>query len=68
SKPAGFKPRFKAGVTKPATEPDMETKEVSEIPEEPTETPIASKPAGFKPRFKARVTKQELKGDEEDSN
>src|SRR5690606_21355290 len=65
SKPAGFKPRFKAGVTK-ATDADA-PKEAATPAAEPaqpaSETPAApapaasSKPAGFKPRFKAGVTK-----------
>lgn len=52
SKPAGFKPRFKAGATKVA-EPEKPNEEAK--PAEP-EAP-SSKPAGFKPRFKAGVTK-----------
>ena len=55
SKPAGFKPRFKAGVTK-ATEQPVESmaseNKAEENPIEPT-----SKPTGFKPRFKVGVTK-----------
>ena len=53
SKPAGFKPRFKAGATKavePEKSPDAESKPVE--PDVPS-----SKPAGFKPRFKAGATK-----------
>lgn len=53
SKPAGFKPRFKAGATK-ATEPEK-PKEEETKPADP-EVP-SSKPAGFKPRFKAGATK-----------
>ncbi len=72
SKPTGFKPRFKAGVTK------IETAEQTQLPDtkdeikldasvkaEPendsieTQEPAASKPTGFKPRFKAGVTKTE---------
>src|SRR5690606_397178 len=53
SKPAGFKPRFKAGATKVA-EPEKPKAEEAK-PTEP-EAP-SSKPAGFKPRFKARATK-----------
>src|SRR5690606_2433776 len=53
SKPAGFKPRFKAGVTK--TTPAAEENSTQEsTPSEITDT---NKPAGFKPRFKAGVTK-----------
>ncbi|WP_343539840.1 hypothetical protein, partial [Sphingobacterium thalpophilum] len=53
SKPAGFKPRFKAGVTKSES-----------VPSEPVlpaddNTAETSKPTGFKPRFKAGVTKTE---------
>ena len=53
NKPAGFKPRFKAGVTK-AAEP---AKEESPTEQPAEDTPVANKPAGFKPRFKAGVTK-----------
>ncbi|MGB3108524.1 hypothetical protein, partial [Sphingobacterium siyangense] len=74
SKPIGFKPRFKAGVTK------METSEQVQLPDtkdeikldnsvkaEPennsteTQEPAASKPTGFKPRFKAGITKIDKK-------
>ncbi len=48
----GFKPRFKAGVTKPA-ETEPEKKEEAPAPENPA--PALS--VGFKPRFKAGVTK-----------
>ncbi|WP_205600328.1 MULTISPECIES: hypothetical protein, partial [Sphingobacterium] len=63
SKPAGFKPRFKAGVTK-GTAPVEKAEEPAPITN--IEPPVAteeeakasgSKPAGFKPRFKAGVTK-----------
>ncbi|GEM62105.1 hypothetical protein SF1_00870 [Sphingobacterium faecium NBRC 15299] len=73
SKPAGFKPRFKAGITKQATaaqdniptEQQVEgqtDKTVASIPTTETApvdlpTQESSKPAGFKPRFKAGVTK-----------
>ena len=53
SKPAGFKPRFKAGATK-AVEPEKPKEEASK--QETVEAP-SNKPAGFKPRFKAGVTK-----------
>jgi len=68
SKPAGFKPRFKAGATKTVsteqTKPEetisVENKKTSAPEEKPateeSTTPV-SKPAGFKPRFKAGVTK-----------
>ncbi|WP_202912326.1 hypothetical protein, partial [Sphingobacterium olei] len=54
-KPTGFKPRFKADVTKPvptelSTNEETESKASEEAPE-------TSKPTGFKPRFKAGVTK-----------
>ncbi|MDF2851879.1 MAG: hypothetical protein K0S31_2564 [Sphingobacterium multivorum] len=74
SKPTGFKPRFKAGVTK------IETAEQTQLPDtkdeikldasvkaEPendsieTQEPAASKPTGFKPRFKAGITKIDKK-------
>ncbi|MFB9844235.1 hypothetical protein [Mucilaginibacter ginsenosidivorans] len=57
----GFKPRFKAGMAKPAepaTEKQVSTQAVE--PEKPTETTEAVTPApslGFKPKFKAGVTK-----------
>jgi hypothetical protein len=72
SKPMGFKPRFKAGVTKTETSeqaplPDtkdkikLDTNVKAEPENNSTETqePAASKPTGFKPRFKAGVTKTE---------
>jgi hypothetical protein len=72
SKPTGFKPRFKAGVTKTETSeqaqlPDTkdEIKLDNSVKAEPenssteTQEPAASKPTGFKPRFKAGVTKTE---------
>ena len=71
--PAGFKPRFKAGVTKPATAVQDTTPvgQQAEAQADPTDvsntaaqetaanfpTEPSSKPAGFKPRFKAGVTK-----------
>jgi len=70
SKPLGFKPRFKAGVTKKAVD---ETEKVTPVPPKTEEKSIAndpevtqeaegknpeSKPLGFKPRFKAGVTKK----------
>ncbi|SEM83467.1 hypothetical protein SAMN05216436_10871 [bacterium A37T11] len=67
SKPVGFKPRFKAGVTatkptdellsKPIPEESNPVQETSD--KETTQSdipPAASKPTGFKPRFKAGVT------------
>ena len=63
SKPAGFKPRFKAGATKPMEEIPavVETKADSSAaansPAEDIPASTASKPAGFKPRFKAGATK-----------
>ncbi|QRY58679.1 hypothetical protein [Sphingobacterium siyangense] len=72
SKPTGFKPRFKAGVTKTenpeqAQLPDTkhEIKLDTNVKAEPesssteTQEPAASKPTGFKPRFKAGVNKTE---------
>ena len=72
SKPTGFKPRFKAGVTKTETSeqaqlPDTkhEIKLDTNVKAEPenssteTQESAASKPTGFKPRFKAGVTKTE---------
>ena len=72
SKPTGFKPRFKAGVTKTETSeqaqlPDTkdEIKLDTNVKAEPenssteTQEPAASKPTGFKPRFKAGITKTE---------
>ena len=73
SKPTGFKPRFKAGVTKTdnaetAKQEKPVESTVNDGPENTTEnkekpaleTP-ASKPTGFKPRFKAGVTKIDKK-------
>jgi hypothetical protein len=54
----GFKPRFKAGMTKPAeSAPDATPKPEAEKPVESTETPAPTPAVGFKPRFKAGVTK-----------
>jgi len=66
--PTGFKSRFKAGVTKPATpqepakDPESQTPAQPEpsdpaaAPQEiPEQTP--AKPIGFKPRFKPGITK-----------
>src|SRR5690606_9163004 len=72
SKPAGFKPRFKAGVTKTA-EPQT-PKEETKLQD--AESNPANKPTGFKPRFKAGVTKtaepqtpkEETKPQEAESN
>ncbi|MEH6304470.1 hypothetical protein RYH73_02385 [Olivibacter sp. CPCC 100613] len=70
SKPVGFKPRFKAGVTnKTATESSPKEQEPSSVqeikedkPNEAAEKPQGNetakpKPLGFKPRFKAGTTK-----------
>src|SRR5690606_35262602 len=68
AKPLGFKPRFKAGVTKPAApaEPntalDQHKPDIQEPSPQTDTTKQASeqdpaKPLGFKPRFKAGVTK-----------
>ncbi|WP_286752784.1 hypothetical protein [Sphingobacterium sp. UBA2480] len=72
SKPTGFKPRFKAGVTKTETAEQTQLPDTKEeikldpsVKAEPennsteTQEPAASKPTGFKPRFKAGVTKIE---------
>ena len=64
AKPAGFKPRFKAGATsapKPAETPTVAqqpagTGKPSVAPAEKPTTPT-TKPTGFKPRFKPGVTK-----------
>jgi len=74
SKPTGFKPRFKAGITKTETSeqtqlPDTkdEIKLDNSVKAEPennsteTQEPAASKPTGFKPRFKAGLTKIDKK-------
>ncbi|WP_333627331.1 hypothetical protein, partial [Sphingobacterium siyangense] len=68
SKPTGFKPRFKAGVTKtetseqtrlPDTKDEIKLDTSAENNSTETQEPAASKPTGFKPRFKAGVTKTE---------
>ncbi|WP_333865243.1 hypothetical protein [Sphingobacterium sp.] len=72
NKPTGFKPRFKAGVTKtesseqaPKAAPKEQISSETTINSEPennnsdTQEPVANKPAGFKPRFKAGLTKTE---------
>ncbi|WP_448139414.1 hypothetical protein [Sphingobacterium siyangense] len=74
SKPTGFKPRFKAGITKTESSeqvqlPDTkdEIKLDTSVKAEPenssteTQEPAASKPTGFKPRFKAGITKIDKK-------
>jgi hypothetical protein len=52
----GFKPRFKAGATKPA-EPIPNSEPIAEKPAENTEQTTPSPALGFKPKFKAGVTK-----------
>lgn len=80
NKPAGFKPRFKAGLTTKAA-PKTEAENISDpnVPEEKKEeikpetentepdspAPKANKPTGFKPRFKAGVTKKPKDGDQQ---
>ncbi len=64
NKPAGFKPRFKSGVTKtgntdssqtkPATVENTVDKQQQEASEQ---EPTIAKPSGFTPRFKAGITK-----------
>jgi len=71
AKPAGFKPRFKAGLTKtaepdatnpaPVTTPAAAAQETTDATA--TTTPAAAKPTGFKPRFKAGLTKTVKKND-----
>ncbi len=74
SKPTGFKPRFKAGVTKTETAEQTQLPDTKEeikldasVKAEPennsteTQEPAASKPTGFKPRFKAGITKIDKK-------
>lgn len=54
----GFKPRFKAGMTKPVeTAPDAALKPEIVKPGESAPPPATSTSVGFKPRFKAGVTK-----------
>ncbi len=53
AKPAGFKPRFKPNVAKPAAGASGEPQQV---PEESKPPVPDTKPAGFKPRFKAGMT------------
>jgi hypothetical protein len=52
----GFKPRFKAGATKPA-EPISTPEPIPEKPTENTEQTTPSTTLGFKPKFKAGVAK-----------
>jgi len=74
NKPTGFKPRFKAGVTKtetseqaPQAAPKEQISSEATINTEPennnsdTQEPVANKPTGFKPRFKAGITKIDKK-------
>jgi len=57
SKTMGFKPKFKANITKPTEPPKTESAQDIEavVPEQ------ENKPSGFKPRFKAGVTKTDNK-------
>ena len=58
AKPAGFKPRFKAGGVKAVAEVKATEAKVSSEAKEPDVPKAAiAKPAGFKPRFKAGATK-----------
>lgn len=62
SKPAGFKPRFKAPApSEPSNQKEEPKTEPSTTPSEATDSAVTEipKPAGFKPRFKAGVTKAE---------
>ncbi|WP_293900624.1 hypothetical protein [Sphingobacterium sp. UBA5670] len=74
SKPMGFKPRFKAGITKTETaeqtqlpdtkdevSPDANVNAEPENNNSDTQEPVANKPTGFKPRFKAGITKIDKK-------
>jgi len=56
SKPTGFKPRFKAGVTKTTTNQEDKDPhpEQSSAPTEEPSTQTTTKPVGFKPRFVAK--------------
>ncbi|HWV71745.1 MAG TPA: hypothetical protein VN040_08525, partial [Pseudosphingobacterium sp.] len=66
TKPLGFKPRFKAGITnKKASDEDLQKKSETVAPAaentrsaEEKEAQTPQKPMGFKPRFKAGVTKK----------
>jgi len=60
AKPAGFKPRFKAGVTSPQLDNEAITSDNEKLIEQPSEDKPIAKPAGFKPRFKAGVTAPQL--------
>ena len=51
TKPAGFKPRFKAAIT-----PAVDEAKTTEAPDS-AKTETDSAPTGFKPRFKAGITK-----------
>jgi hypothetical protein len=58
AKPAGFKPRFKAGVKKPVE--DVEKTLLVKEEDNPLlqeDKPSFVKPSGFKPRFKPGITK-----------
>jgi hypothetical protein len=81
TKPLGFKPRFKAGITNKKTsdeekieEEDLQKKSETVTPSkenttsaEEKEAQTPQKPMGFKPRFKAGVTKK-VTPDEEDTS
>jgi hypothetical protein len=54
----GFKPKFRAAVTKPAeSTPNTEPAPIPEKKAESTEQPVPPAALGFKPKFKAGVTK-----------
>jgi|SRR5690606_25268702 len=67
AKPLGFKPRFKAGVTKPATSAEDPLQQVPtakpDTPKDASEQTPA-KPLGFKPRFKAGITNKKNEDNE----
>lgn len=80
TKPLGFKPRFKAGITNKKASDEEKTQEEITKEESKTDTPpldatttvkesdtdqVSQKPVGFKPRFKAGLTKKVTSNDED---
>lgn len=60
---AGFTPRFRAGIAKPAgEEKPIQTPELKQETAQP-ESPVAAKPAGFVPRFKMKPKTEEAEQD-----
>ncbi|GAA4804122.1 hypothetical protein GCM10023231_36490 [Olivibacter ginsenosidimutans] len=65
SKPIGFKPRFKPGVTDKTINSEEKTTQETSNEQDSTSPPAnTSKPLGFKPRFKPGVTDKTINSEE----